>query len=88
MKNRGNTTKAIIIEMLNAGDCDAQELGSWLKSEEKNGKDVSEIIGEVWPEIVTDEARHGLCEALVDIDVKPHFIFEQIYLPWVRKRTG
>lgn len=77
-----NTTK-LIIELLNAGDCNAQELGSLLRTEQKNRKDVSEIIGEVWPEMVTDKARHGLCEALVKTDVRPQVICERIYLPWV-----
>jgi len=76
-----------IIEMLNAGDYDAGELFSTLKTERSNRKDVSEIIGDVWPEIVTDKARHGFCEALVEIDVKPQIICEEIYLPWVCTAT-
>lgn len=77
-----NTTK-LIIELLNAGDYDAQKLSSLLKTEQKNRKDVSAIIEDVWPEMLTDEARHDLCEALVKTDVRPQVICEQIYLPWV-----
>lgn len=73
----------LIVEMLNAGDYDAGELLSALQTERNNRKDVSEIIGDVWPEIVTDRARHGFCEALVQTDVRPQIICEEIYLPWV-----
>jgi len=72
-----------IVEMLNAGDYNAGELFSALQTELSNRKDVSVIIGEVWPEIVTDKARHGFCEALVQTDVRPQIICEEIYLPWV-----
>ncbi|XP_025207678.1 uncharacterized protein LOC112603366 [Melanaphis sacchari] len=77
-----------IVEMLNAGDYDAEELFSVLQIELRNRKDVSEIIGDVWPEIVTDNARHGFCETLVKIDVKPQIICEQIYLPWFEIRES
>lgn len=48
-----------------------------------NHKCVLEIIRDVWPEIITDRARHNLCEALVKTDVQPHIVCEQIYIPWV-----
>jgi len=77
-----NTIKKIV-EILNAGDYDEEELFLVLQTELRNRKDVLEIIGDVWPEIVTDRARHGFCEALVKTDVRPQIICEHIYLPWV-----
>jgi len=77
-----NATKQIV-EMLNAGDYDAGDLLSALRIERNNRKEVFEIIEDVWPEIVTDRARHGFCEALVETDVRPQIICEEIYLPWV-----
>lgn len=77
-----------IVEMLNAGDYDTKELFSALQTERSNRKDVSEIIGDVWPEIVTDKARHGFCEALVQTDVRPQIICEEIYLPWFKTRES
>lgn len=82
MKDHENTTK-IIVELLNTEDNDPQELYSLLKTEQMNHKGVLEIIRDVWPEMITDRARHNLCEALVKTDVKPHIVCEQIYIPWV-----
>lgn len=76
-----------IVDMLNSGDYDAGELLCTLQAERRNRKDVSEIIGDVWPEMVTNRARHGFCEALVETDVRPQVICEQIYLPWVCTNT-
>lgn len=73
----------LLVELLNAGNCDTEELYSLLKTEQKNRKNVSEIISEIWPEMVTDKARHNLCEAMVKTDVRPQTVCEQIYLPWV-----
>lgn len=72
-----------IIDMLNAGDYDVGELFLVLKTDLKNRNDVSEVIRDVWPGIVTDRARHSFCEALLKADVRPQIICEQIYLPWV-----
>lgn len=77
-----------IVEMLNAGDYDTGELYTVLQTERSNRKDVSEIIRDVLPEIVTDRARHDFCEALVDTDVKPQIICEHIYLPWFKTRES
>ncbi|XP_026810561.1 uncharacterized protein LOC113552081 [Rhopalosiphum maidis] len=77
-----------IVEILNAGDYDKEDLFSVLQTELRNRKDVLEIIGDVWPEIVTDRARHGFCEALVKTDVRPQIICEQIYLPWFETRES
>ncbi|KAL4148475.1 hypothetical protein QTP88_002708 [Uroleucon formosanum] len=82
-----NATKQIV-EMLNAGVYDGGELLSALQTERNNRKDVSEIIRDVWPEIVTDRARHGFCEALVETDVRPQIICEEIYLPWFKTRES
>lgn len=80
-----NSTK-LIVELLNAGDYDVRELGSLLRTERRNRKDVSKIIGDVWPEMVTDKARHGLCEVLIETDVRPNVVCEHVYLPWVGVR--
>lgn len=82
--DRGNVIK-LIVEVLSSGDFNVQKLSSLLKTELKNRPEVLEIIGKVWPEIITDTARHGLCEALIKTDVKPQIICEHIYLPWVSK---
>ncbi|VVC38416.1 Hypothetical protein CINCED_3A024146 [Cinara cedri] len=83
-QNHENITK-VIIELLNNGNCcNLQELCSLLTTEQKNRKDVSEIIRNIWPELVTDKARHGLCELLVKTNVRPHIICEQIYTPWLK----
>lgn len=68
---------------MNTEDYDPQELYSLLKTEPMNHKSVSEMIRDVWPEMITDRARHNLCEALIKTNVKPHIICEQIYIPWV-----
>lgn len=74
----------VVIDLLNSGDCcNTQELYSLLSTEQKNEKDMSDIIKDVWPKMISDKARHNLCEALVKTDVKPHMICEQIYTPWV-----
>lgn len=77
-----------IIDMLNAGDYDAGELFLVLQTELRNRNNVSEVIGDVWPEIVTDRARHGFCEALLKTDVRPQIICDQIYLPWFETRES
>lgn len=33
--------------------------------------------------MITDKARHGLCEALVTTSVQPQIICEQTYMRWV-----
>lgn len=82
MVDHGNIIK-LIVEVLNSGDFNVQKLCSLLKTELKSRPEVLEIIGEVWPEIITDAARHSLCEAFIKIDVKPQIVCEHIYLPWV-----
>jgi len=69
--------------MLNAGEYDAREMCALLNTERRNRPDVSELIGEVWSEIVTDKGRHGLCEVLIEVDVKPQYVCQQVYLRWV-----
>lgn len=75
----------LIVELLNAENCDTEELYSLLKIELKNRKDVSEIISEIWPEMVTDKARHRLCEFLIKTDIRPQIVCERIYIPWVSR---
>lgn len=80
-------TIKVIIELLNAGDYNTQELYDLLKIKQRDQKNISEIIINIWPEMVTDRARHNLCEALIKNDVRPYIICEQIYMPWVCKIT-
>lgn len=83
-RDDGNTTK-LIVELLSSGDFEMDKLCSLLKTELKNRPDVSEIIGDVLPRIITDTARHGLCEALLKTNVEPQVVCKQIYLPWVNE---
>lgn len=78
-------TIKVIIELLNNGDYNPQELNDLLKFKQNHQKNISDIIIDIWPEMVTDKARHNLCEALIKTDARPHIICEQIYTLWVCK---
>lgn len=80
----GNASK-LIVELLNPGGFEMDKLCSLLKTELKNQPNVSEIIDNVLPKIITDKARHDLCEALLKTNVEPQIVCKQIYLPWVSK---
>lgn len=73
----------VIIELLNADEHNSQELYNLLRTKQIDKKKTSKIIRDVWPEIVTDKARHNLCEALIKTEVRPHIICEEVYVPWV-----
>ncbi|XP_050436397.1 uncharacterized protein LOC126843110 isoform X3 [Adelges cooleyi] len=81
--NLKNSTK-LIVEMLATDKCDAKKLADLIKLEKTRRNDVSDLIAEILPDIVTDIGRHRFCEAIVKINEHPQVVFDQIYTPWLK----